>query len=159
MANPYHHACSSAKKWGGEPEDYQFIHDWFDESKMIWADFRHRALRHHAEGIFMAEKIFGHAIRISGPKPLRWFEKLAQKVLGIKIKTGRMIPVRWIGEQHVKEDCGWIPSMQDWFKNIKPERWMGEPPVKLERLLEKIEDNGKWEEVWQKNIGDRFVNK
>lgn len=162
MANPYHHALSSAKKWGGVPEDYQHIHDWFDASKEIWADFRHRALRHHAQGIFEAERIFGHAIRITGPRPLRWFEKLAEKVFGVKIKTGRSIPVRWIGEQHVKEDCGWIPSMSDWFKNIKPERWMGEPPVKLERLLDKAEadsEGGSREEVWQRNIGDRLVVK
>lgn len=154
MANPYHHACSSAKKWGGIPEDYQAIHDWFDESKMMWADFRHRALRHHAEGIFMAERIFGHAIRISGPKSLRWFEKLAN-FFGANIKTGRMIPVRWIGEQHVKEDCGFIPSMQDWFHHIKPQRWMGEPPVKLERLLDKIENDNSGSDVekWNRHIG------
>jgi len=162
MANPYHHALSSAKKWGGIPEDYQHIHDWFDASKEIWADFRHRALRHHAQGIFEAERVFGHAIRISGSRPLRWFEKLAEKVFGVKIKTGRLIPVRWIGEQHVKEDCGWIPSMADWFKHIKPERWMGEPPVKLERLLDRTENDsegGSREEIWQRNIGDRLVVK
>src|SRR5205085_9641293 len=79
MAHPYHHALSSVRQWGGTVEDYQRIHDWFDESKMIIADFRHRALRHHAEGIFMAETIFGTTITIS---------------------TGRQIPVRWIGEQH-----------------------------------------------------------
>jgi hypothetical protein len=53
MAHPYHHSLSSVKKWGGTVADYQRIHDWFDESKKIIADFRHRALRHHAEGIFM----------------------------------------------------------------------------------------------------------
>ena len=56
MANCYHHSLSSVKKWGGKPEDYQAIHDWFDESKKIMADFRHRALRHHAEGCFACEK-------------------------------------------------------------------------------------------------------
>ena len=115
MANSYHHAVSSAKKWGGVPEDYQAIHDWYDASKESWADPRHRALRHHTQGIFECERTFGHAIRIS---------------------TGRMIPVRWIGEQHVKEDCGFIPTMQDWFCNIKMQRWMGEPPVNLEKELE-----------------------
>src|SRR5947207_577339 len=54
MAHPYHHALSSVRKWGGCVEDYSRIHSWFDESKLIIADFRHRALRHHAEGIFMA---------------------------------------------------------------------------------------------------------
>ena len=62
MAHPYHHALSSVRKWGGSIEDYSRIHSWFDESKLIIADFRHRALRHHAEGIFMAETIFGSTI-------------------------------------------------------------------------------------------------
>jgi hypothetical protein len=39
---------------GGKAEDYLPLHQWFDEpSKLIIADFRHRALRQHAEGIFM----------------------------------------------------------------------------------------------------------
>lgn len=116
MATAFFHALSSAKKWGGAPEDYQAIHDWFDESKlMMRGDFRHRALRHHTEGIGMAEKLFGVTITNS---------------------NGRRIPVRWIGEQHVKEDCGFLPSIQDWFLQIKPLRWMGVPPVKLEVELE-----------------------
>ena len=53
MAHPYHHALSSVKKWGGEVSDYLPLHSWFDQSKAIAGDFRHRALRHHAEGIFM----------------------------------------------------------------------------------------------------------
>ena len=104
MAHPYHHSLSSVKKWGGSVADYQPIHDWFDESKKIIADFRHRALRHHAEGIFMAETIFGHTLTLS---------------------TGRVIPTRWVGEQHVREDLGFIPSFADWVKAIRPEPWMG----------------------------------
>ncbi len=103
MANPYHHSLSSVKKFGGVAEDYQPIHDWFDESKSMWADPRHRALRHHAEGIFMAEKIFGHVITNS---------------------DGKEIPVRWIGEQHVTEDLGRIPSIQDWYSQIRSTKWM-----------------------------------
>lgn len=104
MAHPYHHALSSAKKWGGTVEDYIRIHDWFDGSKEIIADFRHRALRHHAEGIFMAEIIFGSTTTLS---------------------TGRVVPVRWIGEQHVLEDLGRIPSFADWARAIRPEACMG----------------------------------
>lgn len=103
MAHPFHHAKSSAIKYGGIPDDYIEIHNWFDESKSMYANFRHRALRHHAEGIFMCEKIFGITIKNSNNKD---------------------IPVRFIGEQHVREDLGFIPSMQDWFKNIKVEEWM-----------------------------------
>jgi len=43
--NPYHHSLSSAKKYGGEWQDYIRIHSWFDASKAHYADFRHRALR------------------------------------------------------------------------------------------------------------------
>ena len=100
MAHPYHHALSSVKKWGGTVDDYTRIHAWFDESKQIIADFRHRALRHHAEGIFMTETIFGSIVTLS---------------------TGRVIPTRWIGEQHVQEDLGFIPSFADWVKAIRPE--------------------------------------
>lgn len=104
MAHPYHHALSSSKKWGGTVEDYLAIHDWFDASKEIIADFRHRALRHHAEGIFMAETIFGVTITLS---------------------SGRVIPTRWVGEQHVTEDLGFIPSFADWARAIQPAQWMG----------------------------------
>jgi len=110
MAHPYHHSVSSAKRWGGSVEDYIRIHDWLDESKKILADFRHRALRHHAEGIFMAETVFGATVTLS---------------------TGRIIPTRWIAEQHVREDLGCIPSFADWAKAIRPERWMGSA-VKLD---------------------------
>ena len=103
MAHPYHHALSSVRRWGGTAEDYLPIHDWFDESKKIMADFRHRALRHHAEGIFMAERLFGATIQLS---------------------SGRIVPTRFIGEQHVQEDCGWIPSAVDWLAAIRAEPWM-----------------------------------
>ena len=101
--NPYHHALSSSKKFGGLPEDYQAIHDWFDESKMMYANFRHRALLHHAEGCYMAERIFGHTISTS---------------------NGKKIPTRWVAEQHILEDMGFIPSMQDWLSNIQAQEWM-----------------------------------
>jgi hypothetical protein len=103
MAHPFRHAESSAKKFGGKPEDYLPIHNWFDESKAFFPDFRHRALRHHAEGIFLAEKLFGVAILNS---------------------DGKQIPVRYVGEQHVREDLGRIPTAQDWLSRIKSERWM-----------------------------------
>ena len=68
MAHALKHAQSSARKFGGRAEDYLPIHNWFDESKAFLADFRHRALRHHAEGIFLTEKLFGVAIANSDGK-------------------------------------------------------------------------------------------
>jgi hypothetical protein len=114
MAHPYHHALSSVKKWGGIVHDYMAIHNWFDASKMLTADFRHRALRHHAEGIFMAETIFGPTLTLS---------------------TGQIIPTRWVGEQHVTEDLGFIPSFADWVRCIRPEPWMG----RAQRLQKEVD--------------------
>ena len=103
MAHSYHHAVSSARKWGGMPDDYLFLHSWMDSSKLILADFRHRALR-HAEGCWQAERLFGVTITNS---------------------AGRVVPVRAIAEQHIVEDLGRIPSFADWVRCIRPEPWMG----------------------------------
>lgn len=89
MAHPLKHAQSSAKKFGEQAGDYLAVHQWFDESKAFFGDFRHRALRHHAEGIFLSERIFGVAITNS---------------------DGNQVPVGHIGEQHVREDLGFPPS-------------------------------------------------
>ena len=75
-----------------------------DQSKTITADFRHRALWHHAEGIFMLETLYGPTLTLS---------------------TGRVIPTRWVGEQHVQLDLGFIPSFADWMRAIRPLPWMG----------------------------------
>jgi Domain of unknown function (DUF6915) len=111
--NPYHHALSSVRKWGGKVADYLAIHQFFDESKAHVADIRHRALRHHAEGIFLCERIFGPTITNS---------------------AGRVIPTRYIGEQHVKEDLGGIPSLKDWFQHIEVRTWMLKVAMKPEDL-------------------------
>ena len=104
MSHTYHHAVSSARLFGGKPEDYQAVHDWFDESKAHLAEARHRAKRHHAEGIFEAERVFGKTITNS---------------------NGTKVPVRYLGEQHVKEDCGgFIPSEADWWRCIVRQPWM-----------------------------------
>ena len=113
MAHSYHHAVSSARRFGGIPADYQAVHDWIDGSKQIIADFRHRALRHHAEGCFAAEALFGTTLTNS---------------------AGREIPVRLVAEQHILEDLGRIPSFADWVRNIRPEPWMGRVGMKLDGI-------------------------
>jgi hypothetical protein len=52
---------------------------------------------------------------------------MAEAIFGptITLSSGRVIPTRWIGEQHVREDLGFIPSFADWAKAIRPKRWMG----------------------------------
>ena len=118
MAHPLKHAQSSARKFGGRSEDYLPIHNWFDESKAFFPDFRHRALRHHAEGIFLAEKLFGVAIVNS---------------------DGKQVPVRYLGEQHVREDLGRIPTAQDWLLQITPQRWMYGQTLENEESTKKEE--------------------
>jgi Domain of unknown function (DUF6915) len=103
MPHPVKQSESSARKFGGKTEDYLPIHNWFDESKAFFSDFRHRALRHHAEGIFLAKKLFGIVIVNS---------------------DGTQVPVRYVGEQHVRQDLGRIPTAEDWLIQIKPQRWM-----------------------------------
>ena len=43
----------------------------------------------------------------------------------ITLSTGRVVPTRLVGEQHVREDLGFIPSFTDWARSIQPEPWMG----------------------------------
>lgn len=109
MAHPWHHAERSARLFGGVPEDYLAIHDWFDESKAHLPDLRHRALRHHSEGIFLCESIFGATIENSDRKT---------------------IPVRLIAEQHVKDDLEWIPTVKDWLSNLRLQPWMTRGPFR-----------------------------
>ena len=112
MAHPFYHAQRSVRLWGGQIEDYLPIHSWFDESKAHLSDFRHRALRHHSEGIFLCEKLFGVAITNA---------------------DGKMVPVRAIGEQHVKDDLGWIPTVKDWLQHIQVQPWMTQTKWKPSR--------------------------
>lgn len=98
MSHPAHHAQSSVRKFGGNIQDYFPIHHWFDETKICYAHFFHRALRHHTEGIKMAEKKFKNNIINSDNKS---------------------VSVLQIGQQHIIEDCTFIPSPDDWLKATK----------------------------------------
>lgn len=84
-------------------EDYLSIHEYFDQSKEMMSDMRHRALRHHTARIYEAERVFGNSIINS---------------------DGREVFTRYIGEQHVLEDLGFIPSLEDWLENLELQKWM-----------------------------------
>lgn len=106
MSKPYIHALSSARKFGGNPEDYIEIHNLMDSSKGTIADSRHRALTHNA-----------------------WFlSVILEKVFGVTITNsqGRKVSVRDIGEQHILEDFGgrFIPSAQDYLEDMPMQEWM-----------------------------------
>jgi hypothetical protein len=99
MAHPNVHAKSSAKKFGGKPEDYIHLHEWMDETKGWIADSLHRMFRHHSEGI--------------------------SEFLN---SDGKIVYTRYVGEQHVREDCyNYIPSAKEWIDNLlenKRPQWM-----------------------------------
>jgi hypothetical protein len=118
MSHPVHHAMSSARKHGGDWQAYLPLHEWFDQSKEHMADYRHRALRHHSQGIFEAERVFGPTITNSDGKP---------------------VPTRILGEQHVREDLGRIPTLADWLLTIKGEPWMFRGVAKLSSVTTEVE--------------------
>ena len=102
MAHPLIHAKSSVKKWGGIPEDYIDIHHWFDDTKSWIGNSTHRIFRHHAEGIFECEKVFGKQFKNS---------------------DGKTVYTRYVGEQHVKEDCNnYIPTAKEWLVIMKSKK-------------------------------------
>jgi len=103
MATPVHHAMSSVNNWNGKLEDYLPIHNWFDDTKAYYPDFRHRALRHHSHGIKECIEKFGDYIINS---------------------DGKRVPTKLIAEQHVVEDCGYVPSLSDWLRHITPQTFM-----------------------------------
>jgi hypothetical protein len=106
MAHPLEHCKTSVKKWKGQLSDYQAIHEWLDETKSWVGHSMHRMFRHHSEGIFECEKVFGKSFINS---------------------DGKTVYTRYVAEQHVKEDCNnYIPSAKEWVDMIasgKPEKW------------------------------------
>lgn len=120
MSKPYIHAVSSARRFGGVPEDYLPIHNLMDSSKGAIADNRHRVLTHTS-----------------------WFlSEILERIFGVTLtnSAGRIISVRDIGEQHILEDFGgrFIPTPQDYIEKMEFADWMqsgkGVPPssTKLE---------------------------
>lgn len=100
---PLIHAKISVKKYGGIVEDYIPIHDFIDSSKISVPDVRHRAMLHSSWGIYMTEKVFGTYITNSDNK---------------------QVSVRDLAEDHVIQDLGFIPTMEDWLGTMPIETWM-----------------------------------
>lgn len=101
---PFYHDNIMAKKFGGIPDDYSEINDFFDSSKSTLADVRHRAILHNTFGIYLAEKVFGRVITNS---------------------DGKEVSVRDIAEEHVLQDLGFIPTVEHWLSNMSIKAWMG----------------------------------
>ena len=100
---PLIHAEISVKKYGGIVEDYMPLHNFFDSSKQAMPDVRHRAVLHSAFGIYLLERVFGDYIVNS---------------------DGKKVSVRDVGEDHVMQDLGFIPTVEHWLGNMPVEDWM-----------------------------------
>jgi hypothetical protein len=63
---------------------------------------------------------------------------MAERLFGrvITNSDGREVPVRYIGEQHVQEDLGRIPTLSDWLLKIQPESWMLGPGRSIEKEID-----------------------
>jgi len=103
MAKPIFHATNSARKFGGKPEDYLHIHNKMDTTKSAHASMKHRIIFHSAFGIYLIEDLFGVSFENS---------------------DGRTVSTRDVAEQHVLEDLGFIPSLDDWLDEVNEKAWM-----------------------------------
>lgn len=124
---PLQHAKISAHKHGGVWQDYIDVHEFFDNTKAHVADMRHRAILHNAWGIYMAQLVFGQ-VRVNS--------------------AGREYSVRDIGEDHVLEDLGTIPTLNQVIECIdtKHLKWLGGLPVRKRTLITMIPRNNEEEE-------------
>lgn len=80
------------------------LHDFIDSSKMAMPDMRHRAALHNAFGCFLVERVFGHTIINS---------------------DGKEVSTRDIAENHIIEDLGFLPSLEDWLDELPMSKWHG----------------------------------
>ncbi len=60
---------------------------------------------------------------------------MAERIFGVSVvnSDGKAVAVRYLGEQHVREDLGRIPTLQDWLMNLKSEPWMYGRKLELEK--------------------------
>lgn len=101
---PLIHAYCSVRRYGGVVDDYLPVHNFLDSSKAHVPDMRHRAILHSSFGIYIAEEMFGTYLTNSEDKKFS---------------------VRDICEEHVIEDMGRIPTVQDYLQGMPMYDWLG----------------------------------
>lgn len=103
---PLIHAQMSVARHGGHVDDYLPIHDFIDSSKAHVPDMRHRAILHSSFGCYLTEQVFGVYLVNS---------------------DGKKFSVRDVAEEHIIQDLGTIPTVQDYLTHMTLETWMGGP--------------------------------
>ena len=114
--NAMQHARISAKRWGGEAEDYYEVHRFIDSTKSLCSDARHRIL-HTLWGVnSVVVPIYGHSLLNS---------------------AGKSVDLKDLCERdHLLVDYQqrFIPTLADFVRAIDPARL----PVGFEQKIEKI---------------------
>lgn len=100
---PFLHAKIHSKKYGGVPEDYIDIDNFIDSSKATMPDVRHRAILHSAFGCFLVEQVFG---------------------VTRKNSDGKVYSPRDVAEDHLLQDLGFIPTVENYLTNMEIQPWM-----------------------------------
>ena len=109
----------SVTKYGGEIDDYLPMHEWMDQTKAHVPDMRHRQFLHSSFGIYLLADRFGDYFVNSDE---------------------RLISTRDIGEEHVIQDLGFIPTMQDYLDGLPGEdpnpmrEWYGGLPKNVRKI-------------------------
>jgi RNA-binding protein YlmH len=139
VVKPLQHAKISAKKHGGKWQDYIKIHQWFDQTKAHIADMRHRAILHNAFGIQLCSQVFGEVMVNS---------------------SGKEISVRDIGEDHVLEDLGTIPSINKVIESIDFTNlsWLGGVGKRKGKIISLKEDDMDEETTPNENNEELYVD-
>ena len=123
MANAHVHSKSSARRFGGQLEDYLEIHVKMDCSKAYISSNLHRTLTHNSF----------------------WIHEVMIPIYGYTITNsdGKQISVKDICEQHILEDFGmrFIPTAQDYLENMEFKDWMqnglSDVPASFVKIQEK----------------------
>ena len=130
MANPYIHSKSSAKRYGGKPEDYMEIHKLLDLPKVCMNNHTNRFLTHNTFFAYeIIPKVFGYNIINS---------------------DGKSVDTVDVALYHILEDfrMQFIPTPQDFLKHMEVQKWMQngvkliDNPEAIE-LAKKIKENGR----------------
>lgn len=120
MSHYHYHSVSSANAFGGTPEDYHELHAWMDRGRDQTDRLLHRMLSHHAQGVADGVRLFGPTWTIS---------------------TGRQVPTSLILGGHIREDLGFLPTLEHYLELLHCPRWASKPAKLLHSKLTEDSSN------------------
>jgi len=94
MAHALYHSRASAHRYGGRTQDYLPLHSFMDQTKALVADCRHRMILHNEWGVEIALACFGSHVA--------------------------SIPTRQLVEDHIREDLGYVPTLEQTITALPP---------------------------------------